>query len=181
MSRKYKFYNKEGLYFISFATVYWIDAFVRDEYFHSLIESLEYCRREKGMEIFSYCLIPSHVHLIFRAKNSNPDDLLRDFKTFTSKRMQSLIQDNNRESRKEWILLMMEKAGSENSNIKKRQFWQQHNKPIELWSPEVIDQKLDYLHNNPVESGFVLEPEHWKYSIAIDYSGGKGLLKINLV
>ncbi|MEQ9309263.1 MAG: transposase, partial [Cyclobacteriaceae bacterium] len=118
MSRKYKFYNKEGLYFVSFATVYWIDVFVRDEYFHSLIESLDHCRKEKGMEIFAYCLMPSHVHLIFRAKNSNPGDLLRDFKTFTSKRMQSMIEENNRESRKEWMLWMMEKAGSEKSNIK---------------------------------------------------------------
>ncbi|MEQ9405054.1 MAG: transposase, partial [Cyclobacteriaceae bacterium] len=108
-----------------------------------------------------------------------PGDLLRDFKTFTSKRMQSMIEENNRESRKEWMLWMMEKAGSEKSNIKKRQFWQQHNKPIELWSADVIDQKVDYIHNNPVESGFVVEPEHLKYSSAIDYGGGTGLLKID--
>ena len=181
MSRKYKFYNKEGLYFVSFATIYWIDVFVRDEYFHALIESLDYCRKEKKMEVYSYCLMPSHVHLIFRAKNSNPGDLLRDFKTFTSKKIQMLIEENFQESRKEWILWLMERAGSENSNVRKRQFWQQHNKPIELWSPEVIDQKLNYIHNNPVESGFVTEPEHWKYSSAIDYSGGKGLLKVELV
>jgi hypothetical protein len=61
------------------------------------------------------------------------------------------------------------------------QLWQQHNKPIELWSPKVIDQKVDYIHNNPVEAGFVLEPHQWKYSSAIDYSGGKGLLDIDFV
>jgi len=181
MSRKYKFYNKEGLYFISFATVYWIDVFVRDEYFYSIIESLKYCRREKEMEIYAYCIMPSHVHLIFRAKNSNPSDLLRDFKTFTSKKSQKLIEANNQESRRGWMLWLMERAGAANSNVKKRQFWQQHNKPIELWSPEVIDQKVTYIHNNPVESGFVLEAEYWKYSSAIDYSGGRGLLEIDLI
>ena len=66
MSRKYKFYNKEGLYFVSFATVYWIDVFVREQYFEKLVESLDYCRIEKGMEIYCWCIMPSHVQIIFR-------------------------------------------------------------------------------------------------------------------
>jgi len=99
--------------------------------------------------------MPSHVHLIFRAKNKNPGDILRDFKTFTSKQLQGQIEANNQESRKDWLLWMMERAGKTNSSVKSRQFWQQHNKPIELWSGEVIDQKLDYIHQNPVVSGFV--------------------------
>jgi putative transposase len=81
----------------------------------------------------------------------------------------------------QWLLRMMERAGQKNSNVKKRQFWQQDSKPIELWSAEVIQQKADYINSNPVEAGFVSEPEHWKYSSAIDYSGGKGLLEIDLV
>ena len=85
---------------MSFATVYWIDVFVRDEYFHTIIESLQFCRTKKGMEIYAYCLMPSHVHLIFRAKNANPGDLLRDFKTFTSKKIQNQIEENSRESRR---------------------------------------------------------------------------------
>ena len=181
VSRKYKFYNKEGLYFISFATIYWVDVFVRDEYFRVMVESLAYCRSEKGMEIYAYCIMPSHIHLIFRAKHSNPGDILRDFKAYTSKRLQSEIFNNSKESRKEWLLWMMEKAGKENSNIKSRQFWQQHNKPIELWSPEVIDQKVDYIHMNPVVAGFVSEPENWRYSSTIDYAGSRGELEIDYV
>ncbi|HXI00724.1 MAG TPA: transposase [Sphingobacteriaceae bacterium] len=177
MSRKHKFYNKEGLYFVSFATVFWVDVFVRDLYFQVLLQSLDFCRKNKGMEIYSWCIMPSHVHLIFHAKESNPGDLLRDLKTHTSKAIQAEIENNLQESRKEWLLGLMKTAGSKNSNIKKRQFWQQHNKPIELWSPEVIDQKVEYIHLNPVVAGFVLEPHHWKYSSAIDYSGGKGLLE----
>ncbi|MCF6352670.1 MAG: transposase [Cyclobacteriaceae bacterium] len=169
MSRKYKFYNKEGLYFVSFATVYWLDIFIRDHYSWALMESLDFCRKNKGMEIYTWCIMPSHVHLIFRAKHNNPGDLLRDFKTFTSKKIQALIVDNPQESKKEWMIWMMKRAGSKNSNVKGRQFWQQHNKPIELWSPKVIDQKVDYIHENPVEAGFVTEAHHWKYSSAIDY------------
>ncbi len=111
------------------------------------------------MEVYAYCIMSSHIHLIFRAKENNPSELLQSFKQFTSKKLQDLIVNNNQESRKEWLLWMMKRAGSKNSNVKKRQFWQQHNKPIELWSAKVIDQKLDYIHNNPVEAGFVREPE----------------------
>jgi REP element-mobilizing transposase RayT len=181
VSRKYKFHNKDGLYFVSFATVYWVDVFIRNLYFNAVIQSLDFCRKNKGMEIYAYCIMTSHVHLIFRAKDANPGDILIDFKSFTSKQFQKNIEENVQESRKEWLLWMMEKAGSQNSNIKKRQFWQQHNKPIELWSSEVIDQKVNYIHMNPVVSGFVSEPEHWKYSSAIDYSGGKGPLEIDYV
>jgi putative transposase len=67
MSRKYKFHNPEGLYFVSFAVVYWLDVFVRDSYFQTMLESLAYCRQEKGMEIFAWCIMPSHMYLIFRA------------------------------------------------------------------------------------------------------------------
>ena len=180
MSRKYKFKNSEGLYFVSFATVYWIDVFVREEYFAILTESLKFCRLNKGMEIYAWCILPSHVHLIFRAKNNNPGEVLKDFKTFTSKQLQSAIEAHSQESRKEWLLWMMERAGKKNSNVSKRQFWQQNNQPIELWSAKVIQQKLDYIHYNPVVSGFVIEPYHWKNSSAIDYSGGKGIIEIDV-
>ena len=92
-----------------------------------------------------------------------------------------MIVDNPQESRKEWMLRMMELAGIHNSNVTGRQFWQQHNRPIEIWSPKVIEQKVDYIHFNPVEAGFVSEPHHWKYSSAIDYSGGKGVLEIDFI
>lgn len=181
MSRKYKFYNKEGLYFISFATVYWIDLFVRVEYFLVLLESLDYCRKNKGLEIYCWCIMPSHVHLIIRAQEGNPEIVIGRFKEYTSKKLQECILANNQESRKEWMLWMFERAGAKSSNVKGKQLWQHNNKPIELWSAEVIDQKVDYIHNNPVEAGFVDEPGHWRYSSATDYSGGKGILEIDFL
>ncbi len=181
MSRNYKFYNKEGLYFVSFATINWIDVFVRDEYFMAVANSLSWCRKEKGMEIYSWCIMPSHVHLVFRAKDANPGELLKSLKTYTSKLLKAMIEGNPQESRKEWILWFMQRAGLKNSNVKGMQFWQQHNKPVELWSPDVIDQKVEYIHQNPVIAGFVTEAHYWKYSSAIDYSGGKGVLEIDFV
>jgi len=181
MSRKHRFYNKEGLYFVSFATVNWIDIFIREEYFEKVVESLDWCRKNKGMEIYTWCIMPSHVHLIFRARDNNPGEQLKSFKMFTSKSLRKMIEENMHESRKEWILWMMKRAGLQNSNVKDMQFWQQNNKPVELWSPDVIDQKVDYIHDNPIQAGFVIEAHYWKYSSAIDYSGGKGVLEIDYV
>ena len=63
--------------------------------------------------------------------------------------------------------------------VQKRQFWQQHNKPIELWTDKVIQQKIEYIHNNPVQSGFVTEPIDWKYSSARNYQDDHTILKID--
>ena len=72
---------------MSFATVNWIDVFTRDVYFVAIIESLDYCRKNKGMEIYGYCIMPSHIHLIFRSSLGDPSGLIRDFKGFTSRKM----------------------------------------------------------------------------------------------
>ena len=111
MSRKYKFKNKEGAYFISFAVIHWIDVFTRDNYFACIIESLEFCRQHKGMEIYGYCIMPSHIHLIFRSSKEDPSGLIRDFKGFTARKMLKLIEANPQESRKEWLIWMFERAG----------------------------------------------------------------------
>ena len=181
MSRNYKMLSKEGMYFISFAVINWIDVFIRQQYFELICDSLEYCINNKGMVVYAYCIMPSHIHMVFSDNNANPSKLLGEFKTFTSKNMRKEIENNIYESRRKWILLMMKKAGAKNSNVKNYQFWQQNNQPMELWSNKFIDQKVDYIHNNPVVAGFVEEAEHWKYSSAIDYSGGKGRIKIEVL
>jgi putative transposase len=181
MSRKYKFHNKAGLYFVSFATVNWIDVFTRQLYFDVLADSVSYCRKEKGMELYCYCFMPSHVHFIFRSGNEQPMELLRDFKRHTSKKILEAIEKNPQESRKEWLLWMFERAGKKQGNIYKYQFWQHHNKPIELWSEKVIKQKIDYIHNNPIESGFVTNVVDWKYSSARNYQEDHTILEIDEV
>jgi len=181
MSRNYKFQNPEGLYFISFATVFWLDVFVREDYSDCIVKNLNYCVSKKGMEIYAWCLMTSHVHLIFKSTQQKPEALIRDFKSFTAKELISLITNHPQESRKEWMLNAFKKAASANSNNTNNQFWQQHNKPIELWSNEVIEQKIDYVHNNPVVSGFVEKPEDWKYSSAKDFCNEKGLVTLCLI
>ncbi|NKI26630.1 transposase [Arenibacter sp. 6A1] len=179
MTRKYKFHNKSAAYFVSFATVYWLDIFIRQDYFSILEESVAFCRAEKGMEVFAYCFMPSHIHFVFRSDQEDPSGLLRDFKGYTARKLIKEIEENPQESRKEWLLWMLERAGKKKSNVSQRQLWQQHNKPIELWSNKVIKQKIEYIHNNPVEAGFVTDPVDWKYSSARNYAEDQTILKID--
>ena len=114
----------------------------------------------------------SHVHLVFRSINDqNPELLIGDLKRFTSQSIVKSIQENPRESRKEFLLEFFKKEAEKSSNVKHYQFWRHDNKPIELWSNKVIQQKNDYVHANPVEKGLVYKAEYYVYSSAIDYSG----------
>jgi REP element-mobilizing transposase RayT len=109
---------------VSFAVVGWIDVFTRPEYKAIIIESLEYCQREKGMEIFAWCIMTSHIHLVFRSLNGvRPEKILGDFKRFTSKKIIEAIRNNLGESRKEWMLKQFKEACQKSSNVKDFQFW----------------------------------------------------------
>ena len=124
----------------------------------------------------------NHVHLIFSSiKDEKPELILGSFKRFTSKAIVAAIKENLQESRKDWLLKQFEEAGKKSSNVKQYQLWRHDNKPIELWSNKVIDEKLNYIHNNPVEEGLVFKAEQYVYSSAIDYAGEKGLLDIVLI
>ena len=181
MSVKYKFKDQAGLYFVSFSVVFWLDVFIRNEYKNILLDSLTYCQREKGLEIYAWCIMTSHVHLIIGTRGNKMQDILRDFKGYTSKALRKAIFESSNESRKDWLLWMMKKAGGKNSNNSGFQFWQQDNHPIELWDNYMMDQKLHYIHYNPVVSSIVDDPSHYLYSSARDYEGVKGLLEIKLI
>jgi len=129
------------------------------------------------MEIFAWCIMTSHIHLIFRSDgDQRPELLIGDFKRFTSKAIVKAIIENPKESRKEFLVEQFRNAGNNASNVNKYQFWRHENHPIELWSNKVIDEKIDYIHQNPVEAGLVFRAEDYIYSSAIDYAGEKGLV-----
>lgn len=181
MSTKYRFHKPDAAYFISFATVNWVDLFTQEIYAQILIDSIKYCRENKGMELFAYCIMPNHVDMIFRSLNNDAAGLIRDFKGFTSKKIIATIKQNHEESRKDYLLKMFEKAGATKSNIEKYQLWQHDNMPIELYSNKVIKQKFDYTHQNPVQAGLVFNAVDLKYSSARNYYGGNSVVEIDLM
>jgi len=85
------------------------------------------------------------------------------------------------ESRREWLLRAFTKAGENLQRIKHYKVWQDGNHPVLLDSHYLQEQKLNYLHQNPVESEIVDEPDNYLYSSARDYAGKAGLLKVVLL
>lgn len=180
MSRKYKFHNPNGIYFVTFATVNWIDVFTRRTYKDLIMESLNYCTINKGLIIYAWVIMSNHVHLVVASEGNTLPEIVRDLKKHTAKIILKEIADNPQESRKEWMLWMFERAGKKNSNNSKYQFWQQHNQPEELIVHTAIDRAISYVHENPVKAGFVDRAENYPYSSAIDFAGGKGKVMIDL-
>ncbi len=122
--------NSNHIYFVTLTVVYWIDVFTRPIYKDIIVNNLYYCQKNKGLEIFSYVIMTNHLHLILRSQQKPLSDTLRDFKTYTSKELFKAIKNNPQESRKDWILKLMQNAGKNNSLNKNHQFWQNYNQPI---------------------------------------------------
>jgi putative transposase len=165
MGRKYVIRDQQAVYFVTFTVVNWIDLFIRDEYREIIIQSLIYCQKNKGLRVHAYCIMSSHIHLIISAQ---PDckltDIIRDMKSYTSTALKKCIKEHSHESRREWLVWLFERAGKKNKRNNDFQLWQQHNHPIELTTKEMENQRLDYVHNNPVEAGFVNDPTAWQWS-----------------
>jgi putative transposase len=123
----------------------------------------------------------SHIHIIIGSQGDKLEDIMRDMKKHTSIALMAAIKNHPQESRKEWMLWMMERAGKKNSQNLSFQLWQQDNHPIELFDYKIFTQKLDYIHNNPVVAGIVERPEDYLYNSAKDYCGLPGLFEIILV
>ena len=138
-----------------------------------LVKNLQYCQQNKGLEIYAYVIMSNHIHLIARVSNGTLGELLRDFKGYTAKQIIKMIENNQQESRQEWLIYMFKYFGK--AKHQDYQFWQHKNHPIELYSAEVIMQKINYVHNNPVKCGLVASPEHYLYSSAYEFSDIKVL------
>lgn len=169
MSEKYKTHS-DGLYFVSFSVVGWIDVFTRREYQEILIDSIKYCQQNKNLKIYCYCIMPGHVHFISYSENGELSDILKDMKAYTAKQLIKAIEENSQESRKEWMLNKFEYYGNKSPQKQKYQFWKHDNHPFFLYTNKMIQQKVDYIYYNPVEAGFVNQPQEWRLSSANEQS-----------
>jgi REP element-mobilizing transposase RayT len=161
--------------------VHWIDLFTRKEYKRLMVDSLNYCVEQKGLEIYGWVLMSNHLHLMARTNEPfTMTGFLRDFKKFTSK---AIIQKINEieESRRDWLLDKFSFEAHVTNRAEQFKVWQDGNHPILLESQYFIEQKLEYIHQNPVKQEIVENPEDYFYSSAKDYSGQKGLVKVILI
>ena len=126
----------------------------------------------------------NQIHLIAQpeVEIQTLSDIIRDFKSFTAKQINQQIQAvKTGESRREWLMYLFSYFARGNPRNRTFQFWQSDNHPIELWSPRVIEQKLAYIHWNPVNAKIVAEPSHYIYSSASNYFLDKGILAVKVI
>ncbi len=123
MGHKYAITDKEGVYFITFATIGWLDECARKIHKNILIDNLKYCQEKKGSIIYSWGIMSNHIHLITEAIDHKLSDILRDFKSYTAKLLIKAIVENA-EGRREWMLPLFKEAAEKNSNNTSIQFWQ---------------------------------------------------------
>ncbi len=174
----YKIRDQAALHFLTFSIVGWIDIFTREHYRKIILQSFEYCRSKKSLRIGAYVIMSNHVHVIWQAENHNLSDIIRDFKTFTSKAITNAISEEN-ESRKDWLLYMFNFHSKKTNANDYFKVWTGDNHPEEIFTEAFMRTKLNYIHENPARAGLVTKPENYLYSSAGNYINGKGLIEVD--
>ena len=175
MSERYKAFEAEAPYFITFTLVEWIHLFDIQEFATILVDSIKYCVQNKGLLLFGYCIMPSHVHLIVQSQTNPLGSTIRDLKKFTSSEIIRVIKSN--EKYQEHLIAFKDKA----ELIKRNKYvkvWLDGYHPEIIFSNKFFFQKLNYIHNNPVTAGLVSVPEDYYYSSGRNYAGLDAPLEI---
>ena len=172
--------NQSKAHFITATVVDWVDVFSRKAYRDCIIESLDFCIKNKGMILYGFVIMSNHIHLIIQSDKNKLSDLIRDFKKFTAKTILHKIETEP-ESRADWMLKRFEFACKSHSRNEKYQFWQYGNHPEEIFSEKFFWSKLDYIHLNPVRAGIVVKASHYVYSSASNYVNDYGIITITKV
>jgi putative transposase len=179
-SDRYKIRDQSATYFLTFSVMGWIDIFSRQRYRDILLNSLSFCREKKNLKLGAYVIMSNHMHVIWRAADNNLSDIIRDYKTFTSKAITEGIATEP-ESRRDWLLYMFNFYSNKTNANDKYKVWTNGNHPEEIYSNEFMLTKLNYIHQNPTRARLVAEPEHYLYSSASNYAGKKGLIDIDFL
>ncbi|MDB5114531.1 MAG: hypothetical protein JWQ79_23 [Mucilaginibacter sp.] len=181
MARKgYIIHDQQAIYYMTFTIVGWIDVFSRQSYRDMVIDSFKYCQENKGLHLHAYVIMSNHIHLIVSVdEGHNLSDFVRDCKKFTAKQILDDIENNNIESRREWMLHQFKYYASRHSRNETYQLWQHENHFVELSSPAFMQQKIDYIHENPVNAGLVYRAEDYVYSSASNYADIDNIIEVD--
>ncbi len=165
MRSRYRVHDPNAAHFITSTIVEWIPVFAASARCDLLVEALQYSQQHKGLQVFGWIIMPNHFHAIVLAPDLS--GVIADVKKFTARR----ILEQLAETKCDWLLNQFAyyKAAHKSST---HQVWQEGFHPQAITGDEMMLQKLEYLHNNPVRAGFVASPEHWRYSSAHEWMPG---------
>ena len=121
--------NQEAVYFLTFQVVGWADIFSRKVYRDIIIDSLSYCRKNKGAEVFAYVIMTNHVHIVLRSKTGDLSGTIRDFKKHTAKRIFKEMKEIN-ESRRDWLDMIFTYHAKYNKRVVSKQLWTHENHAV---------------------------------------------------
>lgn len=176
----YKIRDQSATHFLTFTIMGWIDIFSRQRYRDIILESFAFCRLQKGLNIGAYVIMSNHIHVIWTATNNNLSDIVRDFKTFTSRAITASIESEP-ESRRDWLLYMFRFYANRTNANENFKVWTGNNHPEEIHGESFLRTKLNYIHENPVRAKLVTAPSHYLYSSAANYEIGKGITDIDFL
>ena len=154
------------LYFVTLTEEGWVNVLDRNIYKDELVKNLKHCQQKEGLQIYAYVIMGNHLHKVAAREEGDLGELLGRFKSYTAKRPLNMTEANPQESRKEWMLNLFKHFAAKNNPYSNSHFWNYTNHPVELWGNEVILQKIEYIHNNPVRAGIVTEAHYYLYSSA---------------
>jgi REP element-mobilizing transposase RayT len=169
---RYRFFETEYPYFLTCTVVGWLPVFTRPEAVQIVYDSWRYLQHENGLQIFGYVILENHLHLIASA-----DDLstvIQHFKSFTARKLVDLLECRSAAT----LLHQMRAHKLRHKTESEYQVWQEGSHPEQIQNDEMMWQKLEYVHNNPVARGYVDDPMHWRYSSARNYAGLPGLIEV---
>lgn len=172
---RYKFHEKHYPYFITSSIVGGLPLFMNSSVTKIVLDALCYLQNENKVSLYGYVIMPNHIHMI--AEDEQLAQKLRSFKSFTAR----TIIDSLREKNHKTFLYELKSKKLKNHRDSEHQFWQEGLHPKQLFTPDMFNQKLEYMHFNPVKAGFVENPVYWRYSSAINYEGGKGLIPVTIL
>ena len=147
--------------------------FTRPESVRIILDSWSHQRANDGLRLFGYVILENHLHFVAQAPRL--DKCLSSFKSYTAGRLIELLQA----CRAERLLDRLRLTKQAHKRDREYQFWQEGSHAELICSEAVMRQKLDYIHQNPVQRGYVDLPEHWRYSSARNYLGLPGLIEID--
>ena len=168
---RYRFSDERQPHFVTSTAVAWLSVFNRPEAVNIIYDSWRYLQQE-GLVLYGYVILDYHLHWI--AYHENLAHVIARFKSYTARRIIDLLKEH----RADILLEQLEYYKLRHKIDQQYQLWQEGSHPIAISSDEMMVQKLDYVHNNPVKRGFVDEPIHWRHSSARNYAGMPGLIEV---
>jgi len=170
---RYRFLGDDAPYFMTMTVNHWLPVFTRPETVDIVLDSWRWLQRHEDFRLHGYVILENHLHLVARSPDIGA--IIKRSKSYTAR----AIIDHLRQRNVRGLLDLMALFKRVHKTESTYQFWEEGSHPQRVESEDVMRQKLEYIHQNPVKRGFVDLPEHWRWSSARDYAGRPGLIDID--